>query len=97
MSDEEARAGRDPSDEDFAEAWEHGDELDVGADTSRFEAFKNDDTAELLRRQIHDDDAHDDPPDAHAQPDPSGGLNTAVIVGVLLAVFAVVVVLSLLN
>ncbi|MBW3579088.1 MAG: hypothetical protein KY462_15420 [Actinobacteria bacterium] len=44
----------DREDEDFSEAWERRDELDVGAPTGQWSAFRAEqDTAEVLRRQVH--------------------------------------------
>lgn len=40
--------------EDFSQAWERRDELDVGAPTGQWSAFRAEqDTAEVLRRQVH--------------------------------------------
>lgn len=92
----------DPGDEDFAEAWEHGDDLDVGADTSQFETFQGNDTAELLRRKVRGgDDDPDAVPDLPQQQDPddgaSGGPPAGVVIGVLAVVFVIVAVLYLLG
>lgn len=103
MSDGNAPQGPDdPGDEDFAEAWEHGDELDVGADTSQFETFQGEDTAELLRRKVRGgDDDPDGVPDLPEQREPgdgaSGGPPAAVVIGVLAVVFVIVAVLYVLN
>lgn len=100
------RGGRqapdDPGDEDFAEAWEHGDDLDVGADTSQFETFQGNDTAELLRRKVRgEDDDPDAVPDLPEQQDPDDGAPsgppTRVVIAVLAVVFVIVAVLYLLN
>lgn len=91
----------DADDEDFAEAWEHGDDLDVGADTSQFETFQSNDTAELLRRKVRggddDPDAVPDLPQQDTDDGASGGPPTGVVIGVLVVVFVIVAVLYLLN
>lgn len=100
MSDaKEPQTPDDAGDEDFAEAWEHGDDLDVGADTSQFETFQGDDTAELLRRKVRGGDDPDAVPDLPQQQDPddgaAGGPPAGVVIGVLAVVFVVVAVLYL--
>ncbi|MDP9022310.1 MAG: hypothetical protein M3N57_06350 [Actinomycetota bacterium] len=44
----------DREEEEFSQAWERRDELDVGAPTGQWSAFRAEhDTAEVLRRQVH--------------------------------------------
>ncbi len=90
----------DHADEDFAAAWEHEAEHDVGADTSEFEAFRaDDDTAELLRRRVRGDVPEGGPPpDADEEGEgASRGPSTALIVTVLAVVFVVIAVLYVLD
>lgn len=106
MTDERDQAdsqGHDQDgDEGFAEAWEQGDDLDVGADTSRFEAYRaDDDTAELLRRQVRGDELSDEELGQATEPGGHGpassGPSTAVILGLLVAVFLVIAALYVLT
>lgn len=89
-------------DEGFAQAWEQGEDLDVAADTASFEAYRaDDDTAELLRRQVRGDELSDEELEQATEPGGHGpastGPSTAVIVGILVAVFLVIAVLYVLT
>lgn len=91
---------RDEGD-DFSRAWEHGEDHDVGADTSEFEAYRADDTGELLRRHVRDGDVSDEELRDATEPGgygpASSGPATSVILGVIAVVFVVVAVLYLIN
>lgn len=102
MTDERDQDHSQDADEGFADAWEQGEDLDVAADTSRFEAYRaEDDTAELLRRQVRGEELSDEELEQAKEPGGHGpastGPSTAVILGILVAVFLVVAVLYVLT